>query len=595
VKESLAPQKDAPDPLIERMDRLERAVTEQAARLQAIERYLAAASGEASRPAQKQETKTVPPAALPPVVNVSRPRADLEARIGGSWLSRIGIVAIAIAAAFFLKYAFENEWIGARTRVVAGVCFGLAFLFAGERFRKRGYANYGQSFSGGGIIILYLSIYAAFAFYDLINQFPALLLMTAVTLAAVLVAVRANSLPIAALGFIGGYLTPPMLSTGTDNQAALFIYAFILNAGALTLSWVKGWRVLAHVAFAATILLIGGWCYGWFEPEKLWLTLVLTTIHFLLFAAYSILQATRKAAALAAWTDAGLAISVAVIYFAASYTWLSLSGFGQASQTSLAASLFIFYALLFYTIRARSTAESKLSAAFFSLAVLFFTLSLAIRFEGYLLTIAWTCEAMILMWLATSFSAIEARRASAIVFSLAVLHWAGIVAMREIDINNFVPLLNGRAFSCAILILALLLAVRLNHPKNVESKTEKRLNDVFVIAANVLAVMLLSLDANAYFALGEQIRNSSQSLAGQLALSIIWTIYGGALLFAGMWRGNRLLRLLALGLLGLTIFKVFVFDLAALNRFYRIISFVVLGAILLAVSFIYQQRHAKQN
>ena len=579
------------------MDRLERAVTEQAARLQAIERHLAAASGKATHHAQKQETKSVPPAAPPSVVNVTRPRGDLEARIGGSWLSRIGIVAIAVAAAFFLKYAFESEWIGARTRVGVGLSFGLACLIAGERFRKRGYANYGQSFSGGGIIILYLSIYAAFAFYDLINQFPALLLMTAVTLAAVLVAVRANSLPIATLGFIGGYLTPPMLSTGTDNQAALFIYAFILNAGALTLSWVKGWRVLAGVAFAATILLIGGWCLRWFEPEKLWPTLVLTTIHFLLFAAYSILRATGKAAALGAWTDAGLAISVAVIFFAASYTWLSLSGFGQASQTSLATSLFVFYGLLFYTFRAGNKAESKLSAAFFGLAVLFFTLSLAIRFEGYLMTIAWTCEAIVLMWLGSRFSAVEARRASAIVFSLAVLHWIGIVAPREVDINGFIPLLNRRGLSCAILIVALVLSARLNRRKNSEreSGAEKQLNNAFVIAANVLAVTLLSLDASAYFARGERIENASQSLAGQLALSIVWTIYGGALLFAGVWRGNRLLRLLALGLLGLTIFKVFVFDLAALNRFYRIISFVVLGAILLAVSFIYQQRHAKQN
>jgi len=46
---------------------------------------------------------------------------------------------------------------------------------------------------------------------------------------------------------------------------------------------------------------------------------------------------------------------------------------------------------------------------------------------------------------------------------------------------------------------------------------------------------------------------------------------------------------MALLLLGLTIFKVFLFDLSSLEKLYRIISFIVLGAILLAVSFLYQR------
>ena len=50
---------------------------------------------------------------------------------------------------------------------------------------------------------------------------------------------------------------------------------------------------------------------------------------------------------------------------------------------------------------------------------------------------------------------------------------------------------------------------------------------------------------------------------------------------------------MALLLLGLTILKVFFFDLSSLDKIYRIISFVVLGAILLVVSFLYQQRQPR--
>ena len=54
-------------------------------------------------------------------------------------------------------------------------------------------------------------------------------------------------------------------------------------------------------------------------------------------------------------------------------------------------------------------------------------------------------------------------------------------------------------------------------------------------------------------------------------------------------RRSRLLRLLALALLGLTTLKVFFLDLSGLESAYRIVSFIVLGAILLAVSYLYQK------
>jgi uncharacterized membrane protein len=45
----------------------------------------------------------------------------------------------------------------------------------------------------------------------------------------------------------------------------------------------------------------------------------------------------------------------------------------------------------------------------------------------------------------------------------------------------------------------------------------------------------------------------------------------------------------ALVLIAATIVKVFVYDVSELDRQYRIISFIVLGALLLAISFVYQR------
>ena len=78
-------------------------------------------------------------------------------------------------------------------------------------------------------------------------------------------------------------------------------------------------------------------------------------------------------------------------------------------------------------------------------------------------------------------------------------------------------------------------------------------------------------------------------LAKQLSLSVVWALYGAGLLLVGRVRRSRLLRLMALALLGLTTLKVFLLDLSVLDRAYRIVSFIVLGAILLAVSYLYQK------
>ncbi len=43
---------------------------------------------------------------------------SLESKIGRVWFNRIGILAVTLGMAFFLKYAFDNNWIGELGRVV---------------------------------------------------------------------------------------------------------------------------------------------------------------------------------------------------------------------------------------------------------------------------------------------------------------------------------------------------------------------------------------------------------------------------------------------------------------------------------------------
>jgi hypothetical protein len=75
----------------------------------------------------------------------------------------------------------------------------------------------------------------------------------------------------------------------------------------------------------------------------------------------------------------------------------------------------------------------------------------------------------------------------------------------------------------------------------------------------------------------------------QLSLSSLWLIYATVLMVVGIWRRVRGLRMLSIILFGFSILKIFVYDLSFLQTLYRIFSFIGLGIILLAASYMYQR------
>jgi uncharacterized membrane protein len=78
-------------------------------------------------------------------------------------------------------------------------------------------------------------------------------------------------------------------------------------------------------------------------------------------------------------------------------------------------------------------------------------------------------------------------------------------------------------------------------------------------------------------------------IARDFTYSALWMAYGGMLMIVGFWRRSAFVRWQALALIAFTIGKVFLYDVSELDRGYRIVSFIVLGVLLLAISFVYQR------
>lgn len=192
----------------------------------------------------------------------------LETKVGLTILNRIGVVTLILGIAFFFKWAVDNDWIGQSGRVVLGLVAGFAALALADVLWRKGQQIFAQGITGTGVAITFLSFYAAYGFYHLISQPLAFALLLATTAMGAALALRYNAIAIAALGFLGAYLTPILLSKGVDHPWFLIVYLLVVNFAATELAKRRGWRSLELLSFAGTVLIYGSWLLNHADSER---------------------------------------------------------------------------------------------------------------------------------------------------------------------------------------------------------------------------------------------------------------------------------------------------------------------------------------
>jgi uncharacterized membrane protein len=212
-----------------------------------------------------------PPAApAPPALPaLPAPAFDWENLVGVKLFSWIAAIALALGAVFFLRYSIQAGWLQPPVRMAIGILVGLGLLAGCEMKVARNYPVTANALDASGIVILFSTFFAAFALWHLIGAGPAFLFLMLVTAVAVLLSIRRDSLFIAVLGLIGGFLTPAVLSTGQDNPIGLFGYLLVLNAGLAWVAYHKRWALLTSVSLALTTLYQWSWVATFLTESKL--------------------------------------------------------------------------------------------------------------------------------------------------------------------------------------------------------------------------------------------------------------------------------------------------------------------------------------
>ena len=82
---------------------------------------------------------------------------------------------------------------------------------------------------------------------------------------------------------------------------------------------------------------------------------------------------------------------------------------------------------------------------------------------------------------------------------------------------------------------------------------------------------------------------SGSSQSDKLGLSILWGVYALYLIVLGIWKKLKYLRIFAIVLFGVTLIKLFFYDLSSLDTIGKTIVLVALGLLLLVISFLYNK------
>ncbi|BEG74090.1 DUF2339 domain-containing protein [Achromobacter xylosoxidans] len=315
--------------------------------------------------------------------------------LGGNTMARVGIVVLFFGVAFLLKYAADNDLLPIELRLTGVAMTAIALLGLGWRLRERRHA-YGLALQGGGVGMLYLTIFASTRLYGLLPVGLALPLMIAICVLGAVLAVRQDAATLAFMGSAGGFLAPLLLSSGGGSHIALFGYYALLNAGILAMAWFKAWRPLNLLGFSCTFGIGAVWGASAYQSTLFASTEFFLLLFFLMYVGIAVCYAIRRDLSLTHHVDGTLVFGTPLLAF------LLQAGLVRGKPFALAYSaltLAAFYLALATWLRRRHPRLSLLCDAILALALIFLSLAVPLAFTSLATSAVWALEGAGLVWI----------------------------------------------------------------------------------------------------------------------------------------------------------------------------------------------------
>ena len=483
-------------------------------------------------------------------------RIDWEQVLGRNWLAIIGAVTLVLGIGFFLKLSLDNNWINDTGRVLLGFAAGAGLLVTGEFARQR-VPRWSQAVTSGGAATLYLTIYAAFALYELIRPDVAFVLLAAVVALAGVLALRYNAMVIGILGIVGAFIAPVLMGQDLSDVRLVLPYILVVDLGILWISILRKWRFFLLLGWIGSYAVFTLAVSQYPDQHGLLMHAGLTGIFLIFAGATTLFHILWRE--MPKQFDLGLVAANATAFFLLT---VAILGDYEEWFGLIAFSLAVFYGLTAYAAGKRPGAPPHMAFITLPIALVFLTIAAPLQFDGALVSLSWGAQGAALVLTGFVLQRWLTRYFGLGVLGLAVLSLLAATASPTAE--NFTPVLNQQFLSIAFVAAAMGAAAYLYWRRQAELvEWEWYVPWALSIGANVLALVALSAEAYNFFRNLEHVNSLASHEARNgllLTLTVVWGTYATGLLAVGFWRRMQLAHIAGMALIVFVILKLLVFD-----------------------------------
>ena len=389
---------------------------------------------------EARDETAVPPTPVYGAARDAKPNAIWAWITGGNTLARVGVLVLFVGVGFLLKYAAEHVTVPIELRVAGVALGGIVLLVLGWRLRDRRSA-YAMILQGGGVGVLYLTVFAGLKLYALVPPTMAFALLLLIAALSSWLAIKQDAIALAAVGVIGGFLAPILTSSGAGNHVLLFSYYAILNAAVLFIAWFKAWRLLNLLGFVCTFVIGTVWGVTRYRASDFATTEPFLILFFLFYVAIAVLYAVKQSIEVRHYVDGTIVFGTPLVAAGLQQALVRNFEFGMAMSAVAASALYLVLARVLW---ARRRDDLRLLVeSFLALGVVFATLAIPLAFDARWTSATWALEGGAIVWIGVRQQRLLARifglllqLAAGAAFVLGWASWIGHPAMPSLPILN---------------------------------------------------------------------------------------------------------------------------------------------------------------
>jgi uncharacterized membrane protein len=349
--------------------------------------------------------------------------------------------------------------------------------------------------------------------------------------------------------------------------------------------------VLPAVGLVSVLALEHAWHFQHFDPAHATLPLIWYLVFYAVFSVFPFIFHQKFKGKTTPWAAAAL---VGPLQFYLVYQLIRAAHpnnvLGLVPAAFALPSLVGLFVLLKRT-PLDSAARNTQLALFGGGALFFITLIFPIQFERQWITVGWALEGAALCWL---FHRVPHPGLRLVGFGLLVVVFARLAlnpAVLSYHPRAAAPIFNWYLYTYGIATVCLFAGAQLLAPPRQLVLGRNSLPLLYTLGT-VLAFLLVNIEVADYFSTAGSAALTFQfsgNFARDMSYSIAWALFALLLLIVGMQKKTAAVRYASLGLLGVTVLKLFFHDLSQLDQLYRIGAFIVVAVIAILASFLYQR------